>query len=148
MSCPGLRFWIRRHNRSDGITDRYSRYASVTRQESLQGGGAWLGAAEQLVAKFTASDVEAGRLSVATDGLQGQLAGHSVHELAKAVLDIAEAGLKSRAICDDKGQDETKFLDPLQKIVQLGKTHADVMLEQYHSSWGEDIHHIFKEYHY
>ncbi|MGB2440086.1 MAG: glutamate--cysteine ligase [Candidatus Puniceispirillaceae bacterium] len=107
-----------------------------------------LGAAEQLVAKFTASDVEAGRLSVATDGLQGQLAGHSVHELAKEVLDIAEAGLKSRAICDDKGQDETKFLDPLQNIVQSGKTHADVMLEQYHSSWGEDIRHIFKEYHY
>ena len=107
-----------------------------------------LGAAEQLVAKFTASDVEAGRLSVATDGLQGQLAGHSAHELAKEVLDIAEAGLKSRAICDDKGQDETKFLDPLQNIVQSGKTHADVMLEQYHSSWGEDIRHIFKEYHY
>ena len=107
-----------------------------------------LDAAEQLVAKFTASDVEAGRLSVATGGLQGRLAGHSVHELTKEVLDIAEAGLKSRAFCDDKGQDETKFLAPLIDIVQSGKTHADVMLDKYYSSWGEDVRPIFKEYHY
>jgi len=107
-----------------------------------------LDAAEALVAKFTASDVEAGRLSVAIDGLQGQLAGHSAHELAKEVLDIAEAGLKSRAFCDDNGQDETKFLAPLQEIVASGKTHADVMLDKYHSSWGEDVRPIFKEYHY
>ena len=107
-----------------------------------------LDAAEALVAKFTASDVEAGRLSVAIDGLQGQLAGYSAHELAKEVLDIAEAGLKSRAFCDDNGQDETKFLAPLQEIVASGETHADVMLDKYHSSWGEDVRPIFKEYHY
>ena len=69
-------------------------------------------------------------------------------ELASEALKIAAAGLKSRAMLDDKGQDETKFLAPLQEIVASGKTHADIMLEKYHTEWGRDISHVFKEYHY
>jgi len=107
-----------------------------------------LDAAEKLVRDFTASDVETARMAVATDGLQAEMAGRSVHELASETLKIAEAGLKSRAMLDDKGQDETKFLAPLQEIVASGKTHADIMLERYHAEWGQDISHVFKEYHY
>ena len=107
-----------------------------------------LDAAEKLVRDFTAGDVETARMAVATDGLQAEMAGRSVHELASETLKIAEAGLKSRAMLDDKGQDETKFLAPLQEIVASGKTHADVMLEKYHFEWDRDISHVFKEYHY
>ena len=107
-----------------------------------------LDAAEKLVGDFTASDVETARMAVATDGLQAKMAGRSVHELASETLKIAAAGLKSRAMLDDKGQDETKFLAPLKKIVASGKTHADIMLEKYHAEWGRDISHVFKEYHY
>jgi glutamate--cysteine ligase len=107
-----------------------------------------LDAAEKLVRDFTAGDVETARMAVATDGLQAEMAGRSVHELASETLKIAEAGLKSRAMLDDKGQDETKFLAPLQEIVASGKTHADVMLEKYHAEWDRDISHVFKEYHY
>ena len=107
-----------------------------------------LDAAEKLVRDFTAGDVETARMAVATDGLQAKMAGRSVHELASETLKIAEAGLKSRAMLDDKGQDETKFLAPLQEIVASGKTHADIMLEKYHAEWDRDISHVFKEYHY
>ena len=107
-----------------------------------------LDAAEKLVRDFTAGDVETARMAVATDGLQAEMAGRSVHELASETLKIAEAGLKSRAMLDDKGQDENKFLAPLQEIVASGKTHADVMLEKYHAEWDRDISHVFKEYHY
>ena len=107
-----------------------------------------LDAAEKLIRDFTAGDVETARMAVATDGLQAKMAGRSVHELASETLKIAEAGLKSRAMLDDKGQDETKFLAPLQEIVASGKTHADIMLEKYHAEWDRDISHVFKEYHY
>ena len=107
-----------------------------------------LDAAEKLVRDFTASDVETARMAVATDGLQAKMAGRSVHELASETLKIAAAGLKSRAMLDDKGHDETKFLAPLQEIVTSGKTHADIMLEKYHDEWSRDISHVFKEYHY
>ena len=107
-----------------------------------------LDAAESLIKGITASDVEAARMAVAKDGLQAEMAGRSVHKIAHEVLEIAEAGLKSRKLLDSKGEDERKYLAPLQEIVKSGKTYADEMLDKYYSAWGEDITHIFKEYHY
>jgi glutamate--cysteine ligase len=107
-----------------------------------------LDAAESLIKGITASDVEAARMAVAKDGLQAEMAGRSVHKIAHEVLEIAEAGLKSRKLLDSKGEDERKYLAPLQEIVKSGKTYADEMLDKYYSAWNEDITHIFKEYHY
>lgn len=107
-----------------------------------------LDAAESLIKGITASDVEAARMAVAKDGLQAEMAGRSVHKIAHEVLEIAEAGLKSRKLLDSKGEDERKYLAPLQEIVKSGKTYADEMLDKYYSAWDEDITHIFKEYHY
>ena len=107
-----------------------------------------LDGAEALIKGIKASDVEAARMAVAKDGLQAEMAGRSVHKLAHEVLEIAEAGLKSRNLLDSKGEDETKYLAPLQEIVKSGKTYADIMLEKYHGAWEGDITHIFKEYHY
>mgnify|MGYP001433787950 FL=1 len=107
-----------------------------------------LDAAESLIKGITASDVEAARMAVAKDGLQAEMAGRSVHKIAHEVLEIAEAGLKSRKLLDSKGEDERKYLAPLQEIVKSGKTYADEMLDKYYSAWDEDITHIFKQYHY
>ena len=107
-----------------------------------------LDAAESLIKGITASDVEAARMAVAKDGLQAEMAGRSVHKIAHEVLEIADAGLKSRKLLDSKGEDERKYLAPLQEIVKSGKTYADEMLDKYYSVWDEDITHIFKEYHY
>ena len=107
-----------------------------------------LDAEESLIKGITASDVEAARMAFAKDGLQAEMAGCSVHKIAHEVLEIAEAGLKSRKLLDSKGEDERKYLAPLQEIVKSGKTYADEMLDKYYSAWDEDITHIFKEYHY
>ena len=107
-----------------------------------------LDAVESLIKGITASDVEAARMAVAKDGLQAEMGGRSVHKIAHDVLEIAEAGLKSRKLLDSKGEDERKYLAPLQEIVKSGKTYADEMLDKYYSAWDEDITHIFKEYHY
>ena len=107
-----------------------------------------LDAAESLIKGITASDVEAARMAVAKDGLQAEMAGRSVHKIAHEVLEIADAGLKSRKLLDSKGEDERKYLAPLQEIVKSGKTYADEMLDKYYSAWDEDITYIFKEYHY
>ena len=107
-----------------------------------------LDAAETLIRGITASDVEAARMAVAKDGLQAEMAGRSVHKIAHEVLEIAEAGLKSRKLLDSKCEDEVKYLAPLQEIVKSGKTYADEMLDKYYSAWDKDITHIFKEYHY
>jgi len=102
-----------------------------------------LAAAEDLARDITAEDVMNARLSVAKDGLGGQLAGQDVYRLAGRLVDIATAGLRRRAICDDGGNDETGFLQPLKTIIESRKTPAEVMLDLYHNEWNGVIDPVF-----
>src|SRR5210317_1558373 len=102
-----------------------------------------LAEAEALASHITPDDVMNARLSVATNGLNGQLAGADVHKLATRLLEIATAGLRRRGICDDGGNDETGFLQPLKSIIESRKTPAEVMLELYHQDWNQDIDQVF-----
>ena len=102
-----------------------------------------LAEAEALSAHITADDVMNARLSVATNGLNGQLAGADVYHLAARLLEIATAGLRRRGICDDGGNDETGFLQPLKTIIETRKTPAEVMLDLYRQDWGGEIDQVF-----
>ena len=102
-----------------------------------------LAEAEALSAHITADDVMNARLSVATNGLNGQLAGADVYHLAARLLEIATAGLRRRGICDDGGNDETGFLQPLKTIIETRKTPAEVMLDLYHQDWDGEIDQVF-----
>ena len=102
-----------------------------------------LAEAEALSAHITADDVMNARLSVATNGLNGQLAGADVYHLAARLLEIATAGLRRRSICDDGGNDETGFLQPLKTIIETRKTPAEVMLDLYHQDWDGEIDQVF-----
>ena len=107
-----------------------------------------LSEAETLISGITSQQVEAARLSAIQHGLDGQFAGRPMLEVARAIVDIADAGLTRRQIPDSKGRDETQYLAPLKQIVKTGKTNADIMLEHFHSDWSEDVRHLFKMYHY
>lgn len=107
-----------------------------------------LDAAEELVAGLTVQDIEAARLSAIEHGLDGHFAGQPMLEIARKMVNLAEAGLARRQITDSKGRDETHYLAPLKHIVETGQTNADVMLAHYHSDWSEDVRHLFKLYHY
>lgn len=102
-----------------------------------------LAEAESLASHTTPDDVMNARLSVATNGLNGQLAGEDVHKLATRLLEIATAGLRRRGICDDGGNDETGFLQPLKSIIESRKTPAEVMLDSYYQDWNQDIDQVF-----
>ena len=102
-----------------------------------------LAEAEALSAHITADDVMNARLSVATNGLNGQLAGADVYHLAARLLEIATAGLRRRGICDDGSNDETGFLQPLKTIIETRKTPAEVMLDLYRQDWGGEIDQVF-----
>ena len=102
-----------------------------------------LAEAEALSAHITADDVMNARLSVATNGLSGQLAGADVYHLADRLLEIATAGLRRRGICDDGGNDETGFLQPLKTIIETRKTPAEVILDLYSQDWDGEIDQVF-----
>jgi glutamate--cysteine ligase len=73
-----------------------------------------------------------------------------LHDVAREVLKIAEAGLKARARPGAGGTipDETHFLNALQESVETGKAPADELLEKYRGDWGGDLRRIYAEYSY
>ena len=97
-----------------------------------------------LTKSLSHSEVEAGRLSAARDGLAGQMAGRSLHDWARDIVDLASKGLRNRAFLDSAGSDETGFLQPLRQIVQSGETGADVLLKAYHGPWQGKVDPLFE----
>ena len=73
-----------------------------------------------------------------------------MHDLAREVVAIAEAGLKARAKPGAGGliPDETHFLIALKESVETGKTPADELLDRYHGDWRGDLGRIYEEFSY
>lgn len=109
-----------------------------------------LDAAWDLVKDWDAETREALRVAASVDGLQAQVGKISMLELAREVVDIADAGLKARARPGAGGliPDETHFLNALKESIELGKTPADELLDQYNGNWNGDLTKIYKAYSY
>ena len=107
-----------------------------------------LAQAEHLAKDLTANDVANARLSVAKDGLRGQIGGRDVYEIASSMVAIAKKGLEARAIFSVNGNDEQHYLEPLEAILANKQTQADAMLNAFHNEWGGDIDNVFRHHHY
>ncbi len=109
-----------------------------------------LDAAWDLVKGWDAETREALRVAASEDGLQAQVGGIKMHDLAREVLAISEAGLVARAMPGAGGlvPNETHFLNALKESVESGKVPADELLERYHGDWNGDLSKIYGEYSY
>ncbi|MCT4607827.1 MAG: glutamate--cysteine ligase [Pelagimonas sp.] len=109
-----------------------------------------LDAAWDLVKGWDAETREALRIEASVHGLQAEVGGIKMHDLARQVIDIAETGLKNRAMPGAGGlvPDETHFLNALKDSVQTGKVPADELLEVYKGEWGGDLTRIYGNYSY
>ena len=109
-----------------------------------------LDAAWDLCKSWTAETREALRVAASVDGLQARAGDIAMHDLAREVLDIAEAGLRARGRAGGGGMipDETHFLGTLRESVETGKTPADELLERYHGDWQGDLSRIYADYSY
>ena len=107
--------------------------------------GAW-----DLVKDWTPSQHDALRVAASIDGLQAKVTGIDMHDLAREVLALSEAGLKARAREGAGGMvpDETHFLNALKDSVESGKVPADELLEDYHGKWQGDLSKIYADYSY
>ncbi|WP_193139852.1 MULTISPECIES: glutamate--cysteine ligase [unclassified Meridianimarinicoccus] len=109
-----------------------------------------LDAAWDLVKDWNAETREAWRVAASVDGLQARVNGQLMQDLAREVVDIAEAGLKARARPGANGliPDETHFLNALQESVESGRTPADELLGRYNGDWNGDLTRIYADYSY
>ena len=109
-----------------------------------------LDAAYDLCKDWDTETREQWRVAASVDGLQAKVGGQSMHDIARECINIAELGLKNRAMPGAGGMvpDETHFLNALKDSVETGKTPADELLEQYHGAWGGDLSTIYGEFSY
>jgi len=109
-----------------------------------------LDAAWDMVKGWDAETREALRVAASQDALAAETHGIRMHDLAREVLAISEAGLKARARPGAGGMlaDETHFLNALKDSVETGQVPADELLAKYHGEWNEDLSRIYAEYSY
>ncbi|NSX56191.1 glutamate--cysteine ligase [Parasulfitobacter algicola] len=109
-----------------------------------------LDAATDLIKDWDADTRQCLRIAASEQGLQGQVNGLHLHDLAREAVAIADTGLKARARPGAGGMipDETHFLNALKETVESGKTPADELLGHYHSDWAGDLKQIYREYSY
>ena len=107
--------------------------------------GAW-----DLVKDWDAETREELRVAASVDGLQAQVGGIKMHDLAREAVALSEAGLKARARPGAGGlvPDETHFLNALKESIETGQVPADELLERYHGDWEGDLTRIYGDYSY
>jgi glutamate--cysteine ligase len=109
-----------------------------------------LDAAWDLVKDMDAETRDAFRIASSVDGLQAEVGGIKMMDLARQAVEISNLGLAARARSGAGGlvPDETHFLNALQDTLESGQAPADELLERYHGDWEGDLTRIYDEYSY
>ena len=109
-----------------------------------------LDAAWDLCKHWDADTREALRVAGSEQALQAKVGKINMHDLARDLVAISEAGLTARARSGAGGlvPDETHFLNALKESVESGQVPADELLENYHGDWDGDLDKIYADYSY
>ena len=103
-----------------------------------------LDAAYDLIKDWTTEERQQLRERVPRLSLNTPFRNGTVADIARPVVEIAEAGLKARGY-NNLFEDETTFLKPLKEILETGRPAAETLLSRYHSEWGGDVRPVFTE---
>jgi glutamate--cysteine ligase len=79
-------------------------------------------------------------------GFKSRIRDRYLFEVAKECLAVSYAGLCRRGRLDLSGRDETRHLEPLQRIIDCGRTPAEEMLEKFRGPWKETVEPAYDEY--
>src|SRR6201999_2944168 len=105
-----------------------------------------LNAAWDLVKGWTASERQSLRDDVPHLGFKARIKDRYIFEIAKECLVLAHAGLRRRGHADHSGRDETRHLEPLDRIIEAGHTPAEEMLAKFDGPWHGSIEPVYDEY--
>ena len=100
-------------------------------------------AADSPISVVPEAEREALRRDAPRLALDARIGGRTAREVARDVLALARAGLARRANLDEKGRDETRFLDPLDRIVAEG-TEAERLIEAFRTRWAGGVDPAFE----
>ncbi len=109
-----------------------------------------LDAAWDLVKGWDAETRDTMRVEASVTGLQAKVGNIKMHDLAREVVAISEAGLKARGYAGSGGlvPDETHFLNAVKETLATGQSPADELLANYHGDWNGDLTRVYAVYSY
>ncbi len=102
-----------------------------------------LESAWDLVKGWNAEERQRLRDDVPRLALNAKIQGRAVRDIAGDVLALAGHGLARRRHLDERGRDETIYLEPLQRIVERGRTSAEDLIDAYRGPWRESVAPVF-----
>lgn len=102
--------------------------------------------AADMIADWSIAEISALRDEVPRSALNTPFRDGTVRDLARRMLEICKGGLQRRArISPRSGLDEVQYIEPLEKIVESGRTLAEDLLDAYETRWGGKIDPIYEE---
>jgi len=105
-----------------------------------------LDAAWDLTKCWKVEERQALRDAVPRLGFKAKVGNRYLFEIAKQCLALAHAGLRRRGRIDHAGRDETRHLEPLDRIIDSGRTPAEEMLEKFNGPWRGSVEPAYEEY--
>ena len=105
-----------------------------------------LDAAWDIVRHWSAHERQALRDDVPRLGFKARIGNRYLFEIAKECLALAYAGLRRRGRIDQTGRDETRYLEPLDHIINSGRTPAEEMLDEFNGRWRGSVEPAYDEY--
>jgi glutamate--cysteine ligase len=105
-----------------------------------------LEAAWDIVKHWNAHERQALRDDVPRLGFKARIRDRYLFEIAKECLVLSRSGLRRRGRVDHAGRDETRHLEPLERILDSGRSPAEEMLEKFHGPWHGSVEPAYDEY--
>src|SRR5438105_1901311 len=105
-----------------------------------------LDAAWDIVKHWNAQERQSLRDDVPRLGFKARIKDRYLFEIAKECLTLAHSGLRRRSRVDHLGRDESRHLEPLERIMDSGRTPAEEMLEKFDGSWKGSVEPAYREY--
>ncbi|AHB10873.1 glutamate--cysteine ligase [Zymomonas mobilis] len=103
-----------------------------------------LDTASDIIKSWSMDDYRNLRNEVPKKGLKTLIGGRqSLLDLGRQLWPLMNDALKRRAILNDKGQDESRYLAPIGKILESGQSLSDRLLARYHQTGNLDF--IYQE---
>ena len=104
--------------------------------------------AMSLISDWSYSEVASLRNQVPITALKTPFRDGNIQDLAQDIVKISRDGLIRRANLDEKGRDESHFLNPLISIIESGVTPAEELLQHFEEDWNYNVDPIFEDYAY
>ena len=105
-----------------------------------------LDAAWDIVKHWNAHERQAMRDDVPRMGFKTRIRDRYLFEVAKECLTLAHSGLRRRGRVDHLGRDESRHLEPLDRILDSATAPAEEMLEKFHGPWHGSVEPAYEEY--